>query len=313
LKKNNFRFKKLSFIILFFCFYFKGNSQQYISENYGLNAGLSISYGTHVKQVGLFFRTYIVLNKNIQWNNDLRLSYFIRNIGPKKSHPEIQFSTGLLFGYGKTKVPETFFINKISNQTQYQNSVAYAFNVYLNKVNTSQQTGTIALGFNSINFNLENDLLAKASLDRFRTGTIQVTYHKENLRYSITHRMWTGKLGRPVYDSLYKSKNGYLDTTNAVYPYLSHGIIFLSADYVEKDYFQQFRGAIGIDADQLRHIVQNKLMHDELYIPKKWRSNNNHHFPMIDDTGNFYLFKPNQKIRKPKFFAQFYLNPDVME
>jgi hypothetical protein len=313
LKKNKFEFKKLTFFILFFCAFINAKPQQIISENWGLNAGISISYGTHIKQVGLFFRTYLVFNKNLQWNNDLRLCYFFRNIGPKKSHTEIQISTGLLFGYGNTKVPETFFINKISNQTHYQNSVAYAYNGYFNTIKTSQQTGTIGLGFNSIHINLENDLFAKASLDRFRTGSLQVTYQKENLRLSITHQMWTGKLGKPIYDSLYPNTNGYLDTTNAVYPFLSHGILCASADFVEKYYFQQFRGAIGIDADQLRHVVQNKLMHDELYLPKKLRSHNNHHFPMIDTKDEFYLFKPSQKIRKPKLFTQFYLNPEAIE
>lgn len=288
-------------------------SQLVKKDNFGLNAGVTITYGTHVKQAGIFLRTYVVFNENIQWNNDLRLSYYFQNIGPKKSHPEFQVSFGLLVGYGKKKTPETVFINKLSNQTCYQNAFAYSYNTYFNTINTSQQTGTIGFLFNSISVNFENDLLAKASIDRFRTGSIQIAYQKQNYRVAVTHRMWTGKLGRPVYDSIYPFPNGYLDTTNAVYPFISHGLLAASADFVESNYFQQFRGTIGIDADQLRHVIQNRLMHDELYLPKKWRGNNNHHFPMIDNKGEYYLFKPDQKIRAAKFFAGIHFNPDIIE
>jgi hypothetical protein len=311
LKKDKFEFKKLTLFILFFCFFINAKPQQIISDNWGFNTGLGISFGTHIKKVSLFFRTYLV-SKNLQWNNDLQLNYYFKNIGPKKSHPEIQFSSCLLVGYGKKKIPETFFINKISNQTYFQNAFAYSYNVYFNTINTSQQTGTVGFQFNSISVNFENDLLAKASIDRFRTGSIQIAFQKQNYRLAITHQMWTGKLGKPVYDSLYPFPNGYLDTINSVYPFISHGILYACGDFVERNYFQQFRGAVGVDADQLRHVVQNKFMHDELYLPKKWRSHNNHHFPMIDTNGEFYLFKPSQKIRKPKLFTQFYLNPEAI-
>ena len=73
------------------------------------------------------------------------------------------------------------------------------------------------------------------------------------------------------------------------------------------------RGGIGVDAEQIRHAVQNRYMHDELFLPKKWRDKNNHHFPMIDTKVQQYLYKPEQKVRKTKIYFNTFLNPDVIQ
>ena len=202
-KKNLHQFKIKIFSTAFLFFHLISICKSQKEINYGVTVGCVVSIGTHINQLGVFVRTYYTYNKLFQWNNDARVSFYLRNLGPKKSHPEFQLSSGLLVGYGKKKNPEYIFINKTSNQTEYENSVAYAYNAYFNTVKTSQQTGTIALQWNCFYLNLENDLFAKARLDRFRTGVIQVAYQKQNYRFAVSQMMWTGKLGNPVYDSLY--------------------------------------------------------------------------------------------------------------
>lgn len=303
--------KFLKTILLFFYSFSLAHGQIVKENNYGVVAGFVISFGTHVNQFGVFIRTYYTYDR-FQWNNDARVSIYFKNLGPTTPHPEFQISSGLLMGYGKKSSSENVFINKTSNQTNYENAVAYAFNAYFNNVKTSQQTGTVSFQWNHYYFNVENDLLAHARLDRFRTGALQVVYQKDNYRFAVSQVMWTGKLGKGIHDSNYPSPNGYLDTTNSVYPNLSHGLLYMSVENVDPVFQQQFRGAIGIDAEQVRYAVQNKFIHDELFLPPKWRDKNNCHFPMIDCQNQHYLFKPDQKIRKPIFYFNTFVNPDVI-
>ncbi|MBC7862990.1 MAG: hypothetical protein IAF38_08435, partial [Bacteroidia bacterium] len=166
--------------------------------------------------------------------------------------------------------------------------------------------------WNHFYLSTENDLLARPLLDRFRSAAIQFAYQKENKRISLTHAMWTGRLGNPVRDTNYHSRAGYLDTTNSVYPFHSHGLLYVSAEMVENEFDQQFRASVGIDAEQVRHAVQNRFVHDGFFLPKKLKNPNNFHFPMIDDKGGQYIFKTGQKIRKPKLYFNLFANPDLI-
>lgn len=306
--------KKIIRLNFFLCFLFVlkfGYTQQVKFTNCGLTAGCVISAGTHISQFGFFVRTYYLSN-HFQWNNDFRINYYFKYLGPKKPHPELQLSSGILFGYGKKEDKMNLFIGKTGNQTFYQNSIAYAYNAYFNYVRTSQQTGTIAFQINQFFVNTENDLFARPLKDRFRTAAIQCGFQKDNLRFVLTHTMWTGKLGNQVRDSLYKSPAGYLDTTNSVYAKFSNGLLYFGAEMFEKELQQQLKVNVGIDAEQIRHAVQNRFIHDACLLPKKMRNTNNFHFPMIDTNEQQYLFRPNQKIRTPKLYYNLFTNADLI-
>ncbi len=47
------------------------------------------------------------------------------------------------------------------------------------------------------------------------------------------------------------------------------------------------------------------------FIPKKWNKVENLHIPMIDREGNQYLYRKEQKIKKPKLFLNSYLSPNI--
>ena len=291
----------------------RNNAQiKIINGNYGISAGLSLSVGTHINHAGVFFRSYTQLADHLEWNNELRLSYFYRNLGPKKHYPELQFSTALLFGYGPRDIKINYFASKISNLTGYKNSIAYAFNLYFNTIKTNQQTGSIMFSFGDFYIIHENDLLARPILDRFRTAGIQLAYCYQQFRFAVTQYNWTGMLGNHIKDSLYPSPAGYLDTTGHRYGLLSHGILCLSAEYYQAEFNQQMKFAAGIDAEQVRNFIQNKVVHDGCIFPEKWRNKNNYHFPMIDSKGEQYLFRNGQKIKRPKTYVNTFLNPDLI-
>ncbi len=308
--------KRINRCLFFLSFFFLAQSNapaQIIKEkNFGFMAGLVISAGTHVNQVGVFARTYWIFLDRIQWNNDFRVSYYFRYLGPRQPHPEIHLASGILLSYGSERNTELRVLNKTSNQTIYRNAIAYSYNAYFNRIGTTQQTGSLTFHIDNFFITHENDLLARPLLDRFRTAAIQIGYQRENFRIALTQSNWTGRLRGCIRDSLYPSRSGYLDTTGGVCPLLSHGLLFVSAEYAEQEFFQQLKAEAGIDAEQIRHFVQNKLVHDAVFLPRAWRNPNNFHFPMIDDKGKQYLFRPDQKIRKPRIYTQISANTDII-
>lgn len=294
--------RRIKFIIVFITgVYSSGIAQFENEENYGFNIGFVGAIGTHVNRFGVVFQAYAI-SGFAQFNGSVRLYENFKNLGPKGEHTEFSSSLGVCLGYGEIIKEKNRIISSISNQTGYKNSFAYSYNFYFNKMKTSQVTGTIAFQFYRISIITENDLLAKPVLDRFRTGAFLVQYQTSHFQYAVNCTMWTGRLGETVKnDSLFPGK-GYINAVGGVHQNFSHGI--LSAQVKYSNHFGQYlQGNAGIDAEQIRNAVQNRFLHT--VIP------NNYHMPMIDTTGNQYLYRKNQKIRKPKPFLNAYSSPNI--
>lgn len=300
---------KTYFIIWFNLFYLAGVAQLEQEQNFGFNVGFISSFGTHTQRFGVVVQGYAVY-QFAQVNASVRLYDNFKDLGPKGEHPEINMAFGACFGYGKKTKELNAFVSSVSNQTGYLNSVAYSYNIWLNTIKTSQVTGIVALQFNRFTLITENDLLAKPVLDRFRTGAVLLQYQYKQFQYAINCTMWTGKMGDIVRnDSLYPHV-GYLNTDGGVYTNLSHGILSAQVKYGD-EFGQYYQVNAGIDAEQVRHTFQNKIIHDMPFIPKKWNKANNVHVPMIDVEGNQYLYRPNQKIRKPKPYFNLHTSANV--
>ena len=182
--------------------------------------------------------------------------------------------------------------------------------IYFNKIKTSQVTGTIAFQFNHFSLISENDIFAKPILDRFRTGAFLLQYQNKHFQYAVNCTMWTGKMGEAIKnDSLYPSP-GYMNSVNGVYSNLSHGLLSAQIKYANQ-YGQYLQSNIGIDAEKVRHTVQNKIIHDMPFIPKQWNKAQNVHIPMIDREGNQYLYRNDQKIKKAKLFLNAHTSPNI--
>jgi len=299
------RIKYLTFFII--GFYSTGISQLYVGKSYGFNVGFVSAFGTHVQRFGFVVQTYCIY-EFAQFNASIRVYDNFKNLGPKGEYTEFSSSLGVCFGYGEKTNHENLFVSSIGNQTGYKNSVAYSYNFYSNKIKTSQVTGIIAFQFNHLSIIAENDILAKPMLDRFRTGAFLIQYQHHDFQYSLNCTMWTGQMGEAVRnDSLYPTK-GYVNMNGGKYSNLSHGLLSTQIKFAN-EYGQYLQANAGIDAEQVRHAVQNKIIHDMPCVPKKW--NNNLHIPMIDSNGNQYLYRKEQKIKTAKLFLNGYSSPNV--
>ena len=110
-------------------------------------------------------------------------------------------------------------------------------------------------------------------------------------------------------DSLFPGY-GYINTDGGLYSNLSHGLLSAQVKYANH-YGLCVQGNAGIDAEQVRNEVQNKLIHDMPFVPKKYNKAQNLHIPMVDENGQQYLYKKEQKIKKPKVFLNGSTSPNV--
>ncbi|MCC6182226.1 MAG: hypothetical protein IT237_10350 [Bacteroidia bacterium] len=301
--------QRIKYIITLFLIIQSTFAQLDIGKQYGFNIGFVSAIGTHFQRFGFVAQGYVV-HEFAQINASIRVYNNFKNLGPKGEYVEYNAALGFCLGYGKKINEINYFISSVGNQTGFENSVAYSYNVWVNKMHTSQVTGIIALQFQNISFITENDLLAKPTLDRYRTGAFLIQYQNQYFQYALNCTMWTGQMGTSVRnDSLYPSI-GYLSTENGKYSLLSHGLLSAQVKYADK-YGQYLQANAGIDAEQVRNTVQNKWIHDMPLIPKKWIKNKNLHIPMIDSEGKQYLYRPNQKIHKAKLFLNEHTSANV--
>lgn len=304
---------KIGFVFVFIFLFKPLFSQEivYQTKNLGFNIGANCAIGSHFQRFGLTLNLFYV-NTFIQTNSEARAYFSFKNLGPKFVYTESVLSQGVVFGYGKKQTFFNPFINSISNQTGYKNSIAYSYNYYYNKIKTSQVTGIAAFQFDKICVIGENDILAKPILDRFRTGAFLIQYQYLDLFQSaINCTMWTGKMGKTVAtDAPEIYTKCYMDTTNGVYSNLSHGLLSVQFKY-NMGFSQNLQTNIGIDAEQVRDVVQNKFIHNMKFIPKKWNTAKNCHIPMIGEDGNQYLYEPGKKIKKAELYWNIFSNPNI--
>jgi hypothetical protein len=281
-------------------------------SNYGLRGGIIFSFGTHFQRVGVNLNAYYIFG-SFQGNSEARLYYNFRNLGPRLKYSELVLSQGIVYAYGKTATVVNPFITSVSNQTGQGSCISYAYNAYFNRVRTTQQTGTIHLGFGPFSFITENDILGKPALDRFRSGAFLLQYRYEDVvEAGISCRIWTGHFkkraeifGVPVFYN-----NCYMDSTGGTYTGYSHGILAVQAKMLLP--YQQYAGATaGIDAEQVRNVVQNRLMHNMRFVPDNLNKAKNCHLPMIDENGGQHLYREGQKVRKPTPFLNISANENI--
>ncbi len=302
--------KYLLFTILFWEISFFSFSQFEHGKNFGVSFGANIAVGNRFHRMGLVFQGYYFYNF-VQINAEVRVYHSIKNLGPLLEYNEAVTSLGAVIAYGNKQNYFNPFLNSVSNQTKHRYSVAYSYNAYFNKIKTKQSTGTIALQFGDISLIGENDLFAHPTVDKFRTGAFLIQYQYKNIFQSaINCTMWTGKMGNCIRDNKEFPYVGYLDTVGGLYTKYSHGL--LSAQFkLNVGYGQNAQLNFGADAEQVRNAVQNRLIHDMIFLPRKWYKPINCHIPMLDREENQYLYKKNQKIRKANFYWNAFSNASL--
>jgi hypothetical protein len=279
---------------------------------FGVNVSANVAMGSHFRRFGFNVQlTYV--SGQFQSNTMLRAYFNLKAPGPKLYYPELVVAQGLVFAYGPQRDYYNPFFASISNQTTYEHAVAYSYNLYFNRIRTTQQTGIVAFTFAGAGIIAENDILARPTLDRFRTGAFLVQYqYLDQFQAAINCSIWTGEFGRKKEIFMIKAfyNNCYMDTVGGRYTNISHGLLSLQLKY-NAGYGQDVQGNLGIDAEQVRNAIQNRFMHNMRFLPDELKETKNCHLPMLDENGNLFLYAEGQKIRKARVYWNLFGNANV--
>ncbi|HZG01020.1 MAG TPA: polymorphic toxin type 23 domain-containing protein [Chitinophagales bacterium] len=268
----------------------------------GFRWGLSIRAGTHVNRLGAFAEVGYYA-KPVQFYNRTAVYYSVNGWGPRVNGWELQNQIGIFYGWGQ---PQRHFDRRIT-LSPHRYAVGYAYNVYLDQRRTSQVTGSVNVRLSKIEVGIDNDLFARGYYDRYRTGALRIGYADSNVHTGVQLILWTGQhSGKRVVDSLYPGPYGYMDLTEGKHGRYSNGIVSAFAQYRAGS--ATAMAAVGVDAEQIRHAVQNKFMHDMPFVPKRWKKRHNAHFPMVSRDGTPFVYGFGQQIRQPGPYLQLSLN-----
>lgn len=309
------RNRRWIFVLFIFLLNYQWSQAQFKpNEGAGGTIGLTFSLGSIQNSIGLIVKAYYFYEQ-FQFNFQTRWRYNFTTYGPPRlqSGQEVHTSYGLVFGWGQqTKKEEQLFLAPFGNQMQRLNSLGYAFNVYQDCIKTSQTSGTISFQANQFWLITENDALGDIAVDKFRTGSVWMAYRLENTILALNTRLWTGNSNRtPVIDNTkYPSQYGYREMSAATYGRFSHGILTLQVLHA-LPFGQIVGGEVGVDAERVRHFLQNRLMHDLYFVPKKWNPSKNPHVPMLDDDGLPYTFQRGQRLKRAKGVFHIGSNPSL--
>ena len=281
----------------------------------GCSGGLSLQFGTHLNRLGLSGHLFYVRDfaqVNLHWRGTYQLSgWGPRN--PALSGWETQASLGLALSWGQVDSLPNPFVSPVSLQTGRFYGVAYAYNFYFDQYQTTQRTATFGLHLYRLQIATENDALIGGIDDRYRTGSLQIHYRFPTTQVGLNTILWTGdardRKVKRVTDSDYPSRFGYKDLSEARYGRFSHGIL---AATLKQDlgFGQLVEVQAGLDAEQIRHGLQNRFIHDMMFVPDGIIKAKNVHYPMLTPSGEPYLYRPDQRIRPARFFFQAGLNPE---
>ena len=184
-------------------------------------------------------------------------------------------------------------------------ALGYGLNFYWDGQRPSQMTGSFGITVDQFSLFMENDFLAGRSKDRYRTGAIALVYPREAVYIALQHLAWTadpyreGTRTATDRDQYPQARYGYRHLGQQPYQSRSAGILALRALY-RRPGGPTLGAALGIDAEQIRHTIQNRWIHNTIKNP---------HIPMIDTQGQPYRFGPHQKIRAPRCYGELLLNP----
>lgn len=269
---------------------------------------LQLTYvvGTHVNKAGISAGAAWGIDR-YQLNMQVAAYYCLSNIGAAGAHYECQVNTAALVGWGKRyAAADQSFFDPLSRHIAYSQALGYAYRWYIDGAGTSQQTGAVAWHSYRWRLLIENDLLAGKGSDKYRTAAFTVGYQTPTWQLALNNLLFTGNpRAKPNHkvrnDPQYPARFGYYWFDGTPHSSCSNGVLAVqfstlvtrSAGYGSTIFTAQ----VGIDAEQIRHQIQNKWIHDMPIVPTRYNKARNPHVPMIDANGKPYLFRPDQQIR----------------
>ncbi len=313
--------RKLSLITAFLFLTICSSTAQSNSFNIPFKVGIIAEYGTHIQRLG-FLASFFTTFKNHEFDMEYRTYYNFKNLGPELSYWENKFTAAYTFGFGTSREsyrPNPFF-KPILSHLDERFALSYGISFYFNKIGSQQSIGAMSFYVDDWIITSENDVFGNTKgRDRFRTGSLSVTHVVDDFVYSLNTVLWTGdgkcsdaqkhttsNTNKDLeIENRYKSRYGYKDISKCLFGKFAHGILNAEVTYKPSNFFDQnYSASIGLDSENIRHLVQNKIIHDMYFLPEKLMGSKNLHYPILDEEGKPFLDEKEQVKRKDRFYFQ---------
>ncbi len=291
--------KKILFLLLLLPPFLHG--QSYFEQHFGASIGFVSSFGTHTNEIGISLNAYWT-DYFVQTNINSRITFNFNDLGNRKKFWEARNSAGILLLAGKKEREIDFELRGLNHQSTYNYALGFEYILYHDNAGTSQRSGAFGVHLKDFAIYHENDVFGGQAFDRFRTGKIHFSYRYLDYKFGLGIDLWTGiTRNAPLFPNQNKKmRGGYKNLENMPFGKTSHGILYTSISY-KMPYQQVIYAKIGIDSEQIRHAIQNRLIHDLLFLPKTVK-HNSPHYPRLDKDGRPVFDK--ELIRPNRFYFQ---------
>ena len=264
-----------------------------------LGLRLSASIGSHQHyygigaHAGLEYRSFL-----LTLGSDV--SYRLKDLGQRNRFLESRSYLGASMVAGKYTSVRDLELGALNNYFSRENSFGYAYIIYMDKAGTSQLSGAFRGEIKRHSLMLENDFFAGQGKDRFRTATLLYRYRELLWSGHLGVRLWTGEAsGLQVKEMERKGQpQRYKDLSSNPFGKTSHGILYGGVQYALGS--QTLGVELGIDAEQVRHALQNQVAHASVW--HKRQASKAVVYPMLDTLGNPTFDK--MQVRSPRAYFQ---------
>ncbi len=275
---------------------------QFVSEpRMGVNASLILNFGSHVNSIGVNLKAYYQ-DYFFQLNTGSSITRNITSYGSRKHFWESRSVLGLILLGGERSNTIDFQLDGLNHQSPYNYGVGYNYLWYYDNAGTSQLSGGWSLHLKKFALYMENDVFGGQAKDRYRSGHFAVNYRYEDFKFGTGFYIWTGETDGAVWERIpsIDCPYGFKILEDNPFGKTSHGILYSSVFY-NGPYGQNVFLKLGVDDENIRNFVQNRLIHDLIWLPKGIERKTPH-YPRLDSLGCPVFFK--EEARKPKVYFQ---------
>lgn len=253
------------------------------SQTIFLGLRLSASIGSHQHyygigaHAGLEYRSFL-----LTLGSDV--SYRLKDLGQRNRFLESRSYLGASMVTGKYTSVRDLELGALNNYFSRENSLGYAYIIYMDKAGTSQLSGAFRCEIKRHSLMLENDFFAGQGKDRFRTATLLYRYRELLWSGHLGVRLWTGEASGLQVKEMERlgRKQRYKDLSSNPFGKTSHGILYGGVQYALGS--QTLGVELGIDAEQVRNALQNQVAHAAVW--HKRQASKAVAYPMLDKLGN---------------------------
>lgn len=281
------------------------------AQNFGFEIGYVMNFGSHVNAVGfstnVYYSDYFY---QVNLSNQLKMN--ISSYGKRKIFIENRLATGLILLAGKRENTKDFQFDALIHNTEYNYALGYNYIIYSDDAGTSQKSGGWSIALKQFSILFENDVFGGQARDRFRSGNLELSYRTTYQKYFTNFYIWTGETKSSTWKktAMENAPNGFRSLENLPYGKTSHGIFSAGVRgilplFESSGFGSLYSVKVGVDSEQIRHFFQNKMSHDLILMPKKYKRNTPH-YPRLNQEG-LPIFKKEER-RKDRLFLQFSVN-----